>query len=101
MATLNGAVYAFGGQACLAAFRCRSKKIERPTDTVEVWDMDTETWGVLDVKMTRGRSYMAAVVVDPKKLFRASWSGSGSESGDGYGIGFGSGTGTDYGSESG
>ena len=101
MATLNGAVYAFGGQAWFKHWPIDGSNGWEPIDTVEVWDMDKETWRVLDVKMARGRTYMAALVIDPKNFFRASWSGSGSGSGSGYGIGFGSGTGTDYGSESG
>ena len=102
MATLNGAVYAFGGQAWIPPHRPDGNPHGgRLIDTVEVWDMNMETWEVLDVKMARGRTHMAALVVDPKNFFLpfASGSGSGSESGDEYGKGFG--TGNDYCLESG
>ena len=101
MATLNGVVYAFGGQAWLDRWGPFDQREAEAIDSVEVWDMNKETWRALDVKMAMARSYMAALVVDPKKLFHASWSGSGSDSGDGDGIGIGSGTGAYYGSESG
>ena len=94
MTTLNGAVYAFGGQAWFGHRPLGNPHGGGLIDTVEVWDMNMETWEVLDVKMARGRTYMAALVVDPKKFFLPFASGSGSGSGDEYGKGFG--TGNDY-----